>query len=159
MLLSQFSKISRNISKAFLVPPRIGCLIRDFSSTKNVVDQSTIDIIIFLEISPSANISSFIHSIILFEAAYDHVLQNRISIYEKQKNRKKVVFIAEKLDYRDNKRGNQKSQLKKFNFLLSFSSPIFKFHFQVIFRILFLSAFFSDELDRKSTRLNSSHRR
>ena len=50
-----------------------------------------------------------------------------------EKKRKKVVFIAEKIDYRDNKRRNQKSSLKNNNLFLSFSSSIFKFHFQVIF--------------------------
>ena len=91
MLLSQFSKFSRNISKASLVLSRIDYLIGEISSTKNVVDQSTI------EISQSANISSFIHSIILFEVAYYHVLQNRISIYMKKQKKKKRWGILQKI--------------------------------------------------------------
>ena len=96
MLSSQFSKFSRNISKASLVLSRIDYLIGEISSTKNVVDQSTIGTIIILEISQSANISSFIHSIILFEAAYCHVLQNRISIYMRNKKIEKRWCSSQK---------------------------------------------------------------
>ena len=47
VLLSQFSKISRNNSEDSVVPPRIDCLIGDGYSAKNVVDQSTIGAIFF----------------------------------------------------------------------------------------------------------------